>query len=952
MRYTGWLWIPYPPPDGTWYIGNASKGVAFGDLPRNGRGKDGAYIEGSYSVTGEAELCLYTEGEDTDGDPSPELQYPNYGGSRQVGEYPTNHCRLRWEFVDTPNTATISLGGRSATADLARSIVTDSVTFTTALIDDSWGRHGTPEAHISFGGIPVEGETRSISWTGRHDGNPAEPLEFAGSVEIGTGFCRVRNNGWLRSSVLEACIVSGGGVLYVPRVASWKGEAMAYDQPHPDGSIKWHLLHKWQHIYDLDGNPETPNYMGDDYPPTPIYIEKVGQTVTHSIKQNAGFANYSTYNKAISVTTKSDNWRPVRRILGGAVYNYAHGEYEFGPVQVHLTPPAGEDPKDWRCGIKGKEFQALRLVHKPMLDIGGITWAKAGNVWTGTLTNHLRSDGYRYMRCDAGCTLVEIGGKKWAIGEGDSLDIDLCCPDNTGAAIDGQNTSYPLDENMRPTVEGPLWGINFIKVVKVTKAGNVAPVLKLVRKHDASSSFLETFGEWQEWKPENYHPNEGGSSGDWYEYFNIQRGAIGECDGRQTFEAFDVLRVTSTAPGRKWADDYYHRSIADVGNQIRENPAYEVYQGSDADPYHNPSLPAWFMGQGFTVSRNQNRKGFEVPNESWLYAQPLFDSIEWRDNVGDVFDIGNGNEKGPIELRSIKVFRGRAYGNVHDGGGGRRAKVPDPPVYVIARNTDDDFIEITQTTDVNSGTYKIGPTRKIPNRWGRVSVHFDTDADNNIIETGKAGVGGVPRKIQRVSFRLTLPQKGSAPSLDMTVDGTWVRAFAKDGKLVTGNASRVKPEWSDTDHDINVNSVCLRSVKHDKKQALELHYAYEDKDASKPSAIYRRVSYTLGKTWSEPEEMRNGKLPAFVYTDDGHRIDYWQDGDRIKGQLFDKNNKPLKTKGGDVFEVASGADDSTGVSVDYTVKAKGKREYGLLLTQGGEIKFYTSGNAIDWSPAA
>lgn len=945
MAYWGYVSGPYG-DQVTW----TSAGFNFDDvIQTKGRGINGPYIEGSFAVTGVANLVLYTSGEETEST-DPEELYPNYGGSRNVGEFPTLHGRLVWEWTTDelnrtgPTSATIELFGRSVTVELAKLYVTDTVGFHVEVIDDSWEDSGGAQAYISWDGVPLWGEeNRYIEWSGRHDGNPAEEVQPGGKVEVGAGFVGVTNTGWIRTDNTKATKVSTSGTLYVPRLANWYGKAYAGESIHPYEETTWHLLHKWDWVDDPDNDPWTPvNTLNFDNEPNPIWEVIEGPEVEFNIEQRGAFVNFDMFNKHVVDADYSDNWQPLRVILNGNAVDYNHGEYEFGPVQVYLTPPPNEHEKDWRVGFKGKEWDALETGHKEFLDVAGGVWTKDNpNEWSATFENEVVGEGYRYILHDGNVASLQIGDKNWT-RHPDHNYFDLCCPDNVTAPYDNQHTRYPLDENLLPTEEGELWGINYFSSLSLETESEVdtAPNLRFARRFHANFTGLETFQHWQEWKPPLVHENEGGGSGEWQEEYYIQRIGHGDVDGRFSVEPFDVLRV-STAPGATYPFDYYHQTIAEVGDQINQNPAYGVVQGEDIDEFHNSWAPAWFLGQGWTVKEGEFSSGFDVTKDKAIKAQSVFDSFEWSDLVGDIFDCSQGQDTGILQLYSLKTYRSKAFGSVHNGGEGLVCQPLEEGATIFADDTyagEEDY-SLNQVLDPDSGVYSIGPTLNPTNYWGQIWSELDEQISY------KVGVGEFDRYCYRVAFRDFYKITKNSVSLDTTNDGKFVCAYLTNGFVTTGYTHAYLPhDWKMVVHDFEALNVCLRFNRFDNSLMIQ----YEAVNDDGISEIYYRISRTFGQMWSDAVFIRYGTMPHFIHLSDGTRMDYWQEGTIIKGSRYGPVGNLIPWHGSDVANMLSSVDEDSGLSVNYIVSKNGGREYMMSVRKEGTYRIYNSFDGYLW----
>lgn len=903
--------------------------IDFTDLPNEGRGVDGAYVTGSFSITGEAELCLYIEGRyvaDID-DPIPDDYYPTYGGAPTYGEYPETNAKLIWEYTTPPKTATISCAGRSASVTAPFGSYADNIHVNGGVTDDSFFDSGGCTVDVSWDGIPVEGDSGWKEFYGRHDGLSGNPEELGAKIACGVGRFSVMNRGWIRQSTLMATIFSCSATMFVPRIAELQLDAMAFDQPHPH-ACQWTVLDKWIH---RDGD----NIID---PPLPHYTTLTGQAVSLPIRQNKmGVYAPENTNKSITRTEQSTNWHPAHGVLGTTYFDFIHYEDDTGPVQYWIAPPPGEDSKDWRVGIRGRSFNSLKLNHAESLSVAVPTFDDDG---LGTWALPKLMEGYRFLEVGGDCEGIRINGKRWALTEENRV-ADLCFPDNTTSKTDATHTRYPVeyDHNDRSTIEAPLWGISQAKSIQ--KIDGDISSLTLKRKEFAQTHWLAPLGDWQEW----HSPDQ---VDDWEVEWDLLRGGIGDVDGRQSLELYHTLRRIDHAPGRRYTTDYFHQSMSAVGGQAVFMPGYTLTEASSfPDAYHTNDLAAYCAAQGYVREGEDWLPTFGTGSGEWIKAQGLFDSIEWHGLCGDVFGVGLGDEK-VLGLIGRKVFRSAAYGAAMNAGTGKVAEPFESGDALVKGSDKPTFAElINEEPSETIGYYgfhdgeAFGPTESDPNKWGL--VRFDYIGGEEPYSSPLVTVGSVPRRIERVAFALPeLTSKGSI-SYCVAQNGRHYTAYVNDeNKAVIGhssNSDHTAMEFVET--EIYCTSVCVRVTKHT-KQKLALAYA-DGEDIKVVQTANDGESFTVPITITS-----DGDYPAMVLADNGAKAFYWLEDTGSSFTLKGQIRNALDAIVTDTFTILEDIEEG-GLAADESYGSQGLYRITLFYKQDGGLQSLVSSNGVDFS---
>ena len=395
--------------------------------------------------------------------------------------------------------------------------------------------------------------------------------------------------------------------------------------------------------------------------------------------------------------------------------------------------------------------------------------------------------GYRYLRikikadaADRGFR-IQLGAKEWdGDVEGEPLeagtdyaefDIDLCCATNVTADKDGRDTRWPLPTDVDTiTADGALWGaVNVAEIViEGLENGGMYWIdhLSLVRRAEEAEpagysrlTFLPAFKSWIE---------DGGGTG-------LRRFLVGDTDGRQSLEEADAtdnglsvgvrtltdLLAQINADGES-ADDGAKRN---PGWSATANPSLPASDGADYTDwefnYLNNNRPAvWGWGGGAlfaSLDEGPGRWHFgfdrDFRGSATVWAQMLFDQVDWYPGIGDVFELGvpddTGDEVpvGALILRAVKMLRGQAHGLTFG-----TDQLPLPDTTVVVQEDEEGPLAGTGTSGPD-GAYQTGSV------YGRGAVVYDTRVLEPVEATFRS------RKRQRASFRggPQCPVLGAAP---------------------------------------------------------------------------------------------------------------------------------------------------------------------------------------------
>jgi len=785
---------------------------------------------------------------------------------------------------------------------------------------------------LQFDGADISTEGRTATYT--------QNGHFSCSGTVGAGYASASiNTDDATGNVVgeNTAGVSVGGNIAITRKASLALDAYAGESPHPH-AVDWRAILKYKSSTD---ETDSEGYHTLIDPPEPIVTELKGQSVGATIEQVYESVNVSPLSKAYTAVARTGNWIKVRGYRRDGVYvTYQHYRNEQGAVLAWCIPPPGESPDDWRVMFRGKAFTGLNAIHAGSSAV--VLPSFSGNEgtddkpeYTGTWGTPLVWEGYRYLRVDGSCTSLRIGGKTFTVP--DSRLIDLCFPDDSTVATDSTYTRWPLDRQGYSTVEGPLWGVT--KATTIKAIGGDITGLTLTTKEFARAHFLEAFGDWQQYVPDDEYST---SDGDTYTVeYHVQRCGIGDVDGRQSFEAWDVLKITNNAPNRLYADDFYHQSISSVAQQINTIPGYTATLGSKLDDYHDPATgSAFWLGQGFTQSGGSWTKGFNTLTGA-VKAQPVFDSMVWSGDVKDVFNLGGG---ATLKLVGRKVFRSAAYGAGMNSGGGKAAEpYHDPNAIIHGKNTSGGG-EIIVGASTTQGYYWIGPTLSDPNTWGKLQLTWDApNGSDDDVNSPEVGVGGVPRRIDRVAFATPAEILKGSVSYDVSGHGRHVVAWVDKGKAKLKLATNDNPTaLGDTiDPHIDTDSLCVRWLR-DRAEGIAIMYA-------KDGQIYYRTSIDEGRTFTMPITIHSGSIPTYIVSRTSLRYVYWLEKNGsaydIKGQIRSGQDDVVK----DTFTVKTGV-DGDGVACDESFGSEGEHRITVVYVEGGTIKSTMSKNGhSEWS---
>jgi hypothetical protein len=330
--------------------------------------------------------------------------------------------------------------------------------------------------------------------------------------------------------------------------------------------------------------------------------------------------------------------------------------------------PAGAWEGDWTGGGDVS----------PSIASGAVQFSSAGGSGTlsRTFDDPISLSSYRFLRvrirsvgsADQSLTLT-VNGKEWQVTTGAAgtfvdADIDLCAEQNESATTSTADSHWPPDGDGLPSVEGVYFGVGKTDTIGFSDlpAGVTFEIdaLTLRRASYTRLTFLPSLSA------------------------PFRRFLLGDTDGRQSLEETDADAVTDQYPPRSILDLIASVNLVTAAGSV-VNPGWtasdlEPAPGSGCSPsppalppvhdcYYNSDLPATYLqGAGALNLSGSWTYGFDRDASGTLSVsgQPLYDSIEWAPDSGDVFGTGDGSLTGPIQLAAAAILRGQVIGLVLD----------------------------------------------------------------------------------------------------------------------------------------------------------------------------------------------------------------------------------------------------------------------------------------------
>lgn len=770
--------IPYA-VSATIQIGGASATVDYHDAPARppyaphingyGRGFFGDTITGSFSWSTVSELYVESFGEiDLPDDPIPDDYYPRYGGARIVGEYPTNYGILRWRGKPGATcTGTITFGDRSAscTGPAEFAPLTDYCAFSIQLMasipaNESTGSTpgGVISASINLNGYPVQSDGVGGYFDGIAGGK-------ACTAKVGAGFVTVTNdttNGHPAPGSYGG--ISSGGFIFQTKRAQIELDAYAMDQPHPNNGINWKILRKYKWVE--DAAPGAPyGYILDEG--IPIWETFVGQAVSAAVEQRREELGFVIQNKDVGDKHLDPGATPMMGPYG-VVDHYRNDQ---GPVMAYIVPPAGEPSQHWRVGFRGKAGGGLTVSREGSvpLSLPSGTEDGDGNV-TYTWGSPRVFEGYRYLAATpteaGGATGLLINGKTYGVG-----NVDLCFPTNGGVWTDRQDTRYPLNAERKSTIETPLWGLTNVSQIKAI-GGSLSSLALVGLSKPARIHALAPFLGWVQEVPDDLLQTADGD--DYTVEHDCIPGVSGDSSGRWAVEFPHVRRTINNAPHRLYTTDYAHLSCGGMAALFSEVPGWSATGVTDEgdDP------PAWFAVQGYVRNGGGWTKQWDQ-GAGTIVAQPIYDSMFWPGDVGDVFGTGGGT----LTLAGRWVSRSSAMGPTDKDGALH-------------------YSDVGGGAEGSGGSsdkrYLVGPSLSAANAWGEVWTN----------PAHKAGFGAT-RRVQWGAFYVPAAG-GKVLAVLARGDGRLFRVVDVDGTANLG-ATDVpgRATWDDRSLDTSATDASL-----------------------------------------------------------------------------------------------------------------------------------------------
>ncbi len=525
-------------------------------------------------------------------------------------------------------------------------------------------------------------------------------------------------------------------------------------------------------------------------------------------------------------------------------------------------------------------------------------------------------EAYRYLRVvirSVGSAnqpfTVGLGSKTWSgttdtDGTWKTYDFDLCCPHNTAATTDAQDTRFPLTGYAGdPTTEGELWGVNAPNSVDFSNLANGKTYeidsIELRRASWAHASFLPEFWTWLSW----------------YGTKSVKRQIFSDTDGRSGLEIPYIEEDGGI---------YTHWSIADAVAEANLIPGWTAtLAGSYGDSYHDSGgLAAWIGAEG-SIYRSgswHDQVDVDFTSAADVYAQPLFDVVFGYPHIYDPWEGGgySGSFRG-LPVRFTKFLRGRAWGL-----GFTTANVPFDGAKVIAYRSGP--VSAGQDTCDTRGFYQTGLS------YGKGDVSHTTEFQAGVPPFSSLSNTWENRRKERSSFRVdagSIPSDGNV-SYEVSDANRHTVAFVGLGSelyiATSPNTYPLKfdPAVNDTT-PIVCDWCCIRYMAgRDNKL-----YLWTEESGT----VYQRTSTDEGKTFTVSTSIATGSKPCAVITRDNLVMVYWIDGTAIKGRIYDAAGTLLEAT---FTAVASGVDDK-GIACDERVLQGGKRQIVLWYVASGTL---------------
>lgn len=183
-----------------------------------------------------------------------------------------------------------------------------------------------------------------------------------------------------------------------------------------------------------------------------------------------------------------------------------------------------------------------------------------------------------------------------------------------------------------------------------------------------------------------------------------------------------------------------------------------------------------------------------------------------------------------------------------------------------------------------------------------------------------------------------VPEGGPKVSYDVSPAMRHYRAWIDDeGKVWTGYAGN-ELDWTDSETEIDAESLCLRVEKRNRGQRLYLWIGTTD------GTVVLYTSENEGESWDMSFEVGAGTMPFADISVDGKRYVYRFDGSDVLGIIYDAFDNILVPE----FTALSGVEEEGGCARE-SVTGLGEWRIVIQVKVAGAITQYESENGIDFS---
>jgi hypothetical protein len=377
--------------------------------------------------------------------------------------------------------------------------------------------------------------------------------------------------------------------------------------------------------------------------------------------------------------------------------------------------------------------------------------------------------------------------------------------------------------------------------------------------------------------------------------------------------------------------------IADIGGNIGWNVGTPY---GTIDQFHTNDRFAIYTWGGGMLYRTQTGTppptlypGFDMDisgtaGTATIYAQALWDSVDWYPGAGDMFQLINqfyADNAGTTYIRAAKVMRAQAHGIVLD-----RNNNPLGGITVDFREQSTQQSRGLGTTFLPEGYYQTSDPH------GRAGIVHEIIPQVN--GAGTVTATAYSRKRTRASFRI--PREGNWISYDVSTWGRHVRAYVHGGTIFIGFANEpTGSSWSDKSTGIVGDHPVIKYNDPDTYQHLWLLY-------SRGGTIVRQYTLDEGNTWNVAGTVTtSGDFPAVVNSVHGLQYVYWVAGSAIKGIIYDALGSIVQPE----YTVVSSGVDNTAIDADEYILTGGVWYLNLLYRSGSAIITIKSRDGINFS---